>query len=112
MKTKGIVAMIVLASAVLKGALTPGEVTAGQKGIIGAWIINVTPDPPGPPPFRNIGSFGPGGLNVNYDPDFGAGQALEEDRSPGVQDQVPDAHRAGSPLLRGGDDHGHLDLDP
>jgi hypothetical protein len=58
------------------GALAPPESIAGQKSLIGAWIIDVTPNPPGPPPFRNIGSFGPDGLNINYDPEFGAGHGL------------------------------------
>src|SRR5262245_25864252 len=77
MKTRRSVTIVVaLALSACLSAVYAPESVAGQKSLIGAWIVDVTFDQPGPPPVRNIVSAGPDGLNINYDPEFGAGHGL------------------------------------
>ncbi len=46
MRIRPTVAIILLVATVLLGALTPMDVTAGQKSLVGSWIVDVMPDPP------------------------------------------------------------------
>lgn len=71
MRTKPMVAMIVLASVVLFGSFTPMDATAGQKSLVGSWIVDVMPDQPGPPPVRNLVTITSDGSIVNTDPPSG-----------------------------------------
>jgi hypothetical protein len=88
MKTRHTVAVIVSAAIVLLGALTPRDSTADQKGeknqkdLVGSWIVDVMPDQPGPPPFRNIGMFTSDGISVNTDPEFGTGYGIWKKTGP------------------------------
>ena len=44
--------------------------------IVGSWIVEVSPNPPGPSPFKNLGTFTEDGCNINSDPSFGGGHGL------------------------------------
>ena len=68
--------VIVLASIVLFGVLAPLETTAHPKTLVGSWIVDVIPDQPGPPPFRNLVTNIPDGTTVNTDPEFGTGHGI------------------------------------
>ena len=48
----------------------------GADAIVGSWIVQVFPNPPGPPPFKNLGTFTEDGGNINSDPSFGGGHGL------------------------------------
>lgn len=76
MRIRPTVAIIVLASTLLLGALTPVGATAGQESLVGSWIVDVIPDPPGPPPFRNIGAFTSDGLVLNTAPELGTAYGI------------------------------------
>jgi hypothetical protein len=76
MSIRPTMAIIVLASILLLGALTPVNVTAGQKSLVGSWIVDVTPDQPGPPPLTNIATNTSDGLVLNTDPEFGTGHGI------------------------------------
>jgi hypothetical protein len=77
MKTqRRLVAVVGLALAVLLGPLAPMDSIAGQKSLVGSWIIDITPDQPGPPPARNIGAISSDGTTVNTDPEFGTGYGI------------------------------------
>jgi hypothetical protein len=76
MRTKSVVPMIVLVTVVLLGALTPIDATAGQKSLVGSWIVDVMPDQPGPPPVRNLVTSTSDGTSVNTDPAFGTGHGI------------------------------------
>ena len=54
MRIRPTVTIIMLVATVLLGALMPMDATAGQKSIVGSWIVDVTSDQPGPPPFRPL----------------------------------------------------------
>jgi hypothetical protein len=82
MRIRYTVAIIGLVATVLLGALTPTDSTAGQKALVGSWIVDVTPDPPGPPPFRNLGTLTSDGLDLNFDPEFGAGHGIWKKTGP------------------------------
>jgi hypothetical protein len=82
MKAKPIVAIIVLALVVSLGALTPVDATAGQKSLVGSWIVDVTPDQPGPPPFRNLVTITSDGTIVNTAPEFGTGHGISKKTGP------------------------------
>ena len=70
------VAIIVLVTTVLLGALTPMDVTAEQKSLVGSWIVDVMPDPPGPPPFRNLATNTSDGLVLNTAPELGTAHGI------------------------------------
>jgi hypothetical protein len=70
------VVIIVLTATLLLGALTPLDVTAGQKSLVGSWIVDVTPDQPGPEPFKNIGAFTLDGLVLNTAPELGTAYGI------------------------------------
>lgn len=53
-----------------------------QKSLVGSWIIDVMPDPPGPPPFGNLGSLTSDGLSVNTEPEFGGGHGIWKETGP------------------------------
>jgi hypothetical protein len=76
MRARFTMAVVVLTLIVLLGAVTPDYSSAGHKDLVGAWIVDVMPDPPGPPPFRNIGAFSSDGVSVNTDPEFGGGHGI------------------------------------
>jgi hypothetical protein len=44
--------------------------------IVGSWIVEVSPNAPGPSPFKNLGTFTEDGGNINSDPTFGGGHGL------------------------------------
>ena len=71
MRIRPTVAIIAMASTLLLGALTPVDSTAGQKSLVGSWIVDVMPDPPGPPPFRNLVTFTADGLVLGMAPELG-----------------------------------------
>jgi hypothetical protein len=81
MKTTPTVVAIALV-AVLLGALTPVESIAGEKSLVGSWIINVMPDQPGPPPVRNIGTITSDRTSINTDPEFGTGYGIWKKTGP------------------------------
>jgi hypothetical protein len=82
MKTTRIVAIVVLALAVLLGALTPADSVTDQKSVVGSWIVNVMPDQPGPPPATNMATLISGGTIVNTDPEFGTGHGIWKKTGP------------------------------
>ena len=88
MRIRPTVAIILLVATVLLGALTPMDVTAGQKSLVGSWIVDVMPDPPGPPPFRNIATNTSDGLVLNTAPELGTGIGFDQDRLTAVRRQV------------------------
>jgi hypothetical protein len=75
-RIRPIVAIIVLASTLLLGPLTPVIATADEKSLVASWIVDVTPDPPGPPPFTNIATNTSDGLVLNTAPEFGTGHGI------------------------------------
>ena len=44
--------------------------------IVGSWIVEVTPNPPGPLPFKNLVTTTEDGGDINSDPTFGGGHGL------------------------------------
>ena len=44
--------------------------------LVGSWIVDVSPNPPGPPPFANLATIGRDGTIVNSDPIFGGGHGV------------------------------------
>jgi hypothetical protein len=76
MKTRRMVAIIGLALTALLGTLMPMDSTAGQKSLVGSWIVDVMPQQPGPPPVRNIGTITSDRTSVNTDPEFGTGYGI------------------------------------
>jgi hypothetical protein len=48
----------------------------GADSIVGSWIVQGFPNPPGPPPFKNLGTFTEDGGNINSDPSSGGGHGL------------------------------------
>src|SRR5437899_12703372 len=57
----------------LFAALNPQSVTAAEKSIVGSWVVDVFPNAPGPPPFKNLGTFTQDGGDINSSPSFGGG---------------------------------------
>ena len=76
MRIRPTVAIIMLVATVLLGALTPMDATAGQKSIVGSWIVDVMPDPPGPPPFTNLATKTSDGLVLNTAPALGTAHGI------------------------------------
>jgi hypothetical protein len=70
------VAIIVLASTIFLGALTPVDATAGQESLVGSWIVDVMPDQPGPPPFRNLATNTSDGLVLGTAPELGTAHGI------------------------------------
>jgi hypothetical protein len=48
----------------------------GTDSIVGSWIVEVSPNPPGSGSFKNLGTFTEDGGNINSDPTFGGGHGL------------------------------------
>jgi hypothetical protein len=82
MRIRPTVAIIGLVATVLLGALMPTDSTAGQKALVGSWIVDVMPDQPGPPPVRNIGTITSDGTTVNTDPELGTGYGIWKKTGP------------------------------
>jgi hypothetical protein len=82
MKTRRTVPIVVLALIILLGALTPADSAAGQKSLVGSWIVDVMPDQPGPPPVRNLVTTTSDGTTVNTDPEFGTGHGIWKKTGP------------------------------
>jgi hypothetical protein len=82
MKTTRTAAIVVLATTVLLSALTPADSIAGQKSLVGSWIVDVMPDQPGPPPVRNIGAITSDQTTVNTDPELGTGYGIWKKTGP------------------------------
>ena len=51
---------------VLCAVLQPQNALAAEKSIVGSWIVQVFPNPPGPPPFKNLGTFTKDGGDINW----------------------------------------------
>jgi hypothetical protein len=68
--------ILVMASVALFGVLSAGNATADDNSIVGSWVVNITFDPPGPPPVRNLATFTKDGGNLASDPDFGSGNGV------------------------------------
>lgn len=66
-------ALIILLSATISQ-----DVVADQNGrsFVGSWIVEVFPNPPGPPPFTNLGTINRDGTVSNSDPAFGGGHGV------------------------------------
>ncbi len=78
MKTERTTAIVVLALAILVGGLTPVDSIAGQKSLVGSWIVDVMPDQPGPPPVKNLVTTTSDGTLINTDPEFGTGHGISK----------------------------------
>ena len=61
---------------VLFGALHPQNAIADDTSIVGSWWVQVFPNPPGPPPFKNLATATKDGGNMNSDPTFGGGHGV------------------------------------
>lgn len=48
----------------------------GKRTFVGSWIVDVSPNLPGPLPFKNLATIGREGTIVNSDPDFGGGHGV------------------------------------
>lgn len=60
----------------LFGTLHPPYALADDTSIVGSWVVQVFPNPPGPPPFKNLVTSTRDGGNINYDPTLGAGHGV------------------------------------
>ena len=80
MKTKKTIAVLMLTGVLtsLCGVLQPQNALAAEKSIVGSWIVQVFPNPPGPPPFKNLVTCTKDGGNINSDPMFGGGHGVWE----------------------------------
>jgi|SRR5882724_5113580 len=76
MRIRPTVAIIVLASTLLLGALTPMESSADQKSLVGSWIVDVMPDQPGVEPFKNLATFTSDGLVLGTAPELGTAHGI------------------------------------
>jgi hypothetical protein len=75
--TKPLAILIVTAAlAMLFGTLHSPHTLADDTSIVGSWVVQVFPDPPGPPPFKNPVTSTRDGGSINYDPTFGAGHGV------------------------------------
>jgi hypothetical protein len=54
---------------VLFDALHPQNAIADDTSIVGSWVVQVLPNPPGPPPFKNLSKLTIDGGNMNSDGD-------------------------------------------
>jgi hypothetical protein len=56
-------------------ATSPQDALAdnGWRTLVGSWLVEITPDQPGPPPFKNLATLNWPGTIVTSDPDLGAG---------------------------------------
>ena len=56
-------------------ATSPQNAFAGHdwRTLVGSWLVEITPDQPGPPPFMNLATLNWPGTIVTSDPDLGAG---------------------------------------
>jgi hypothetical protein len=61
---------------VLVGTLHAQHAIADDTSIVGSWVVQVFPNPPGPPPFKNLATATRDGGNINYDPSFGGGHGV------------------------------------
>ena len=53
--TKPLAILIVTAVlTMLFGTLHPPQALADDTSIVGSWVVQVFPNPPGPPPFKNL----------------------------------------------------------
>lgn len=77
MSAKKTIAILILMGVVLFGALHPQNAIADDKSIVksivGSWVVQVFPNPPGPAPFKNLSTLTNDGGNLNSDPSFGGG---------------------------------------
>jgi hypothetical protein len=77
--TKPLAILIVTAAlTMLFGTLHPQQALADDTSIVGSWVVQVFPNPPGPPPFKNLSTLTKDGGNINYDPTFGGGHGVWE----------------------------------
>jgi hypothetical protein len=60
------------------GALPPPHAIADDSSMVGSWVVQVSPNPPGPSPFKNLATVTKDGGNINYDPTFGAGHGVRK----------------------------------
>jgi hypothetical protein len=75
--TKPLAILIVTAVlTMLFGTLHPPYALADDTSIVGSWVVQVFPNPPGPPPFKNLVTSTRDGGNINYDPTLGAGHGV------------------------------------
>ena len=57
------------------GATSPQDAFADQgwRTLVGSWLVEITPDQPGPPPFANLATLNWPGTIITSDPDLGVG---------------------------------------
>ena len=67
------IAILILTGAALFGVLNPQSAIADANSIVGSWEVEVFPNPPGTPSFKNLVMSTPEGGNINSDPRFGTG---------------------------------------
>jgi hypothetical protein len=75
---KKTIAILILTGvlSVLFGELHPQNAIADDTSIVGSWVVQVFLNPPGPPPFKNLGTFTKDGGNINSAPSFGGGHGV------------------------------------
>jgi hypothetical protein len=78
MSAKKTIASLILTGvlSVLFGALHPQNAIADDTSIVGSWVVQVFPNPPGPPPFKNLSTLTKDGGNMNSDPTFEGGHGV------------------------------------
>jgi hypothetical protein len=81
MKTRPALVLIGLL-VVLLSAMTPVDVIAAERSLVGSWIIDVMPDQPGPPPGRNVGTITSDRTMIITDPEFGTGHGIWKKTGP------------------------------
>jgi hypothetical protein len=75
--TKTLAILIVTAVlTMLFGTLHPPHALADDTSIVGSWVVQAFPDPPGSPSIKNLVTATKDGGNINYDPTFGAGHGV------------------------------------
>jgi hypothetical protein len=60
----------------LFGGLHPQNAIADDTSIVGSWVVQIFPNPPGPPSFKNLSTLTKDGGIINYVPTFGGGHGV------------------------------------
>lgn len=66
---------VVAAAVVFLSVTSPQDAVADHswRTIVGSWVVVITPDPGGPPPFTNLATLNWPGTIITADPDIGTG---------------------------------------
>lgn len=77
MKARNPLAKLAFTAAIVVflSAASPQDAFANHswRTLVGSWLVEITPDPGGPPPFMNLATLNWPGTIVTADPDLGTG---------------------------------------